>query len=106
MGVACFRNTVADALWRVGKSVENRFLRGFQMGNGGKFLLKTLTFPHCPQIFPQPGTETRFRFLVYIKFFDPLRQITHFFAVRVFHNAGFKEKKFGLDNALLRCKGR
>ena len=69
-----------------------------------KYLLKTHSFPHSPQGFPQ-GFSTAFPGLwkgrkIDIKRSDTLRHNPHFFAGRVFYHRTFPAQKFSLDKPL------
>ena len=66
-----------------------------------KYLLKTHSFPHCPQVFPQ-GFSTAGEGVwksgpIYIKNKDTVRRTSHFFAVGVFYHNIFFVQKIGLD---------
>ena len=62
-----------------------------------EYLLKTLSFPHSPQVFPQGfstgGVNCGYSILVHIKRNDTVRAVSHFFADCVFcHGSNFVQK--------------
>ena len=66
-----------------------------------KYLLKTQSFPHSPQICPQEFSTgwdgCGYSFLVHIIRCDTLREFSHFFAGRGFYHGKIFVQKFGLD---------
>ena len=90
----------------------NRNQRLFHRGEGmlgkAKYLLKTHSFPHSPQTFPQ-GFSTGFKGVwkqeqIDIKRYDRLRRIPYFFAGRVFYHSKIFVQKLGLDKG--KCGAR
>ena len=86
----CYANRIGRVFHREGR-----------MWTKSKYLLKTQSFPHSPQVFPQ-GFSTAGSGLwngtgIYIKIADSLRPVSHFFAGRVFHNRIFFVQKNTLD---------
>ena len=86
----------------------NRGSRVFHRGEGmlgkSKYLLKTHSFPHSPQSFPQ-GFSTALPGLwncceINIKRTDRLRPFFHFFARRVFYHSGIFVQKLRLDRGV------
>ena len=72
------------------------------MGKGEKYLLITLSFPHCPQLCPQ-GLSTihsgcGYSQLGWETICDSLRQKRHFFADRKFYQCVNFVQNLGLDS--------
>lgn len=72
------------------------------MGKGEKYLLITLSFPHCPQLCPQ-GLSTihsgcGYSQLGWETICDSLRQKRHFFADRKFYQSVNFVQNLGLDS--------
>lgn len=73
-----------------------------EMGKGEKYLLITLSFPHCPQLCPQ-GLSTihsgcGYSQLGWETICDSLRQKRHFFADRKFYQSVNFVQNLGLDS--------
>ena len=73
------------------------FHRNSPLGTEPKYLLKTMGFPHSPQVYPQEFSTTPLwlwnRLQIDIKRYDSLRRNSHFFAGRVFyHSRSFVQK--------------
>ena len=73
-----------------------------EMGKGEKYLLITLSFPHCPQLCPQ-GLSTIHSGCGYSQLgretiCDSLRQKRHFFADRKFYQSVNFVQNLGLDS--------
>ena len=78
------------------------------MGKGEKYLLITLSFPHCPQLCPQ-GLSTihsgcGYSQLGWETICDSLRQKRHFFADRKFYQSVNFVQNLGLDSCS--CPGK
>ena len=71
------------------------------MGKETEYLLKTQSFPHSPQVFPQEFSTAAggcgYSVLIYIKRSDSFRPISHFFAGCGFYHSESFVQKFGLD---------
>jgi len=84
---------------------ENRSPRFFHREEGvlkqSKYLLKTKSFPHSPQLSPQGFSTARGalwrKLRINIKIPDIFRPTSHFFGGRVFYHNKFFVQKFGLD---------
>jgi hypothetical protein len=91
--------------WCYANRIQRVFHREGRRGRTAEYLLKTHSFPHCPQVFPQglstAGPGVWKRMWIYIKIPDRLRQHSHFFVGRVFYHSFFFVQKITLDKRRL-----
>ena len=85
------RNTAAfQKISEICKVVCRLFHRKRMCSKESEYLLKTLSFPHSPQVFPQEFSTGAAggpcTILIYIKRNDRLRRIFHFFVRRNFNH--------------------